>query len=397
MRLPRDVEYIIERLESFGHRADIVGGPVRDFLLGRSPEDYDITTDATPDRVKAVFSGDRTVDTGIKHGTVSLILRGIFYEITTYRVDGEYKDSRHPDSVSFTDKLSDDLARRDFTMNAVCYNPRDGFTDPYGGRDDISERIIRAVGDPEKRFSEDALRILRAIRFASVLGFEIESTTRQAVFDKKDLLTKVSAERIYTEWKKLLSGKFAYSVIEEFSSVISVFLPKLSEPNLPSAHLFSEADYLSRMLSVFSLTLGDGAPSAYDSAMKTLKTDRAVRETGISVLSSLKKFDLSTDVGLKCALMRLGEDNARALVRLEYTLGNTEKNTEARLNSLLSSGTPYRISDLRIGGTELMRLGIEGKRIGECLTRLLSLVVEDRILNESEALIAEAQKINRQL
>ena len=169
MDLPIDVLYIIERLGASGFSAHVVGGSVRDSLIGRSLGDFDITMNATPDETKAVFEGCKTVDTGIKHGTVTLVLGGIPYEITTYRVDGDYKDNRHPDSVRFTDRLEEDLARRDFTVNAMAYSPDAGLSDPFGGREDAARKLIRAVGDPRVRFDEDALRILRALRFASVL------------------------------------------------------------------------------------------------------------------------------------------------------------------------------------------------------------------------------------
>ena len=181
MRLPENVNYIISRLREYGYRADVVGGPVRDFLLGKVPSDYDLTTDATPDKVKEIFNSHRTVDVGIQHGTVALILDGEQYEITTYRVDGEYSDSRHPDSVAFTVDIAEDLRRRDFTMNAIAYNPTDGITDPYGGEEDVRARLIRAVGDPVTRFTEDALRILRGARFASVLGFTVDEETASAI------------------------------------------------------------------------------------------------------------------------------------------------------------------------------------------------------------------------
>ena len=185
--LPKEPLYIIEALNAKGFRADIVGGPVRDFLLGKAPDDYDVTTDATPEEVKEVFSHERVIETGIKHGTVTLVKNGANYEITTYRIDGEYKDSRHPESVSFTKRIEEDLARRDFTMNAIAYNPKDGVTDPFFGKEDIRLGIIRAVGEPELRFTEDALRILRGARFSSRLGFVVEEKTKDAMQKKKEL------------------------------------------------------------------------------------------------------------------------------------------------------------------------------------------------------------------
>ena len=183
MILTPDVEFILKRLNEKGHRADVVGGPVRDFLRGVTPSDYDITTSATPEEMRFVFKDERTIETGIKHGTITLVYKGENVEITTYRVDGEYTDNRHPESVQFTRKLSGDLERRDFTMNAIAYNPNGNIVDLFDGRSDISNGIIRAIGEPKVRFTEDALRILRAIRFSSCLGFKIEEKTRKAMLE----------------------------------------------------------------------------------------------------------------------------------------------------------------------------------------------------------------------
>ena len=174
IELPTDVLFIINKIREFGYRADVVGGAVRDSIIGRELGDFDITTNALPEKTKEIFAGYRIIDTGIKHGTVTLVIGKAQYEITTYRIDGGYTDNRHPDSVSFTSDIVEDLARRDFTVNAIAYNPYDGLTDPYGGRGDVDSRIIRAVGDPRVRFDEDALRILRALRFSAALDFDID-------------------------------------------------------------------------------------------------------------------------------------------------------------------------------------------------------------------------------
>ena len=228
MKIPHGAKFIITRLNSNGYRGDIVGGCVRDYLLGKEPNDFDITTDALPDEMRRIFSDLKTVDTGIKHGTLTVIVDSVQYEVTTYRIDGEYSDNRHPDKVSFTNKLSDDLSRRDFTVNAMCYNEHDGVTDMFGGKEDLSARIIRAVGDPVLRFHEDSLRILRALRFAATLNFEIEKNTADAIFKTSSLLKNVSRERVYTEWKKLICGVGASRIIREYGSVIEVVIPELT-------------------------------------------------------------------------------------------------------------------------------------------------------------------------
>ena len=389
--LPRDVEYIISSLEAAGYRADIVGGSVRDFLLGKTPGDYDITTSALPDEVKAVFSTERTIDTGIKHGTVTLILDSVPYEITTYRFDGEYDDSRHPSSVSFTRRIEDDLMRRDFTVNAMAYSTRHGLTDLYGGRGDIAARLIRAVGDADTRFGEDALRILRALRFAATLGFDIEKDTADAVIRNAYRLSKVSAERIYIEWRKLLCGEHSYRIIRDFSAVVGEIIPELSSLKLPDESRFERATYLSRMLSLFALSCEDSA-SSFESAMRRLRVDNATRIMGTTVLSSLGKFDLKTDKGIVYALKEIGELAVRELIELEILLGYDARSASERLDAILPAGVPYRISDLKINGNDLLAIGAQGREIGDILNLLLDEVIEGRIQNEPDALTAAAKQ-----
>ena len=395
MQLTRDVEFIISRLEEQGYRADVVGGPVRDFLRGHTPSDYDITTSALPDEIKAAFSDMRTVDTGIKHGTVTLILGGAGYEITTYRIDGEYRDSRHPESVSFTSDIEEDLARRDFTMNAIAYSHRFGITDPFFGREDIKSKIIRAVGDPNKRFSEDALRILRALRFASCLGFSIEKQTKEAVFSKAHLLKNISAERIYSEWIKLLSGERAYEVITEYRDVISVFLPELSELRMPSAHAFSAAEVDVRQMSLFYLSCGEECADKFALAMRRLKTDSDTRRLGERVLSCVGKFERSTSAQIGRMLMDIGVSYAKKVVALEETLGIGDGDGINKIDEYISSGEPYLLSHLAIGGDELREIGFSGADIGEALSYLLLQTVEKKIKNDERELLARAMELFR--
>ena len=385
--LPKTVEYILSELEAAGYRADIVGGSVRDFLLGKAPGDYDITTSALPEEVKAVFPTERTIDTGIKHGTVTLLLDGTPFEITTYRFDGEYNDSRHPSSVSFTRRIEDDLMRRDFTVNAMAYSCRHGLTDLYGGREDIEKRLIRAVGDPDVRFSEDALRILRAVRFAATLGFEVEKSTAEAAFRNMHLLSNVSAERIYIEWKKMLSGDFAYPVLRDFSGLIEAIIPELPPLTMPDEKRFGKASYLSRMFSLFALSRENPAV-AFESAARRLRVDNNTRTLGVSLLSSLGKFDLDSDKGITYALNNIGEIATRELINLEILLGNTDLTALSRLDTLLSLGTAYRISDLAVNGNDLIALGVSGREIGALLDLLLACVIEGSVENERGALLS---------
>ena len=212
MWIPENVEWIIRELMAHGFEAYAVGGCVRDSVLGREPEDWDITTSAKPEQVKQIFH--RTVDTGIEHGTVTVLIDKEAYEVTTYRVDGEYEDHRHPKEVTFTASLEEDLKRRDFTINAMAYNPQTGLVDIFEGIDDLNKKIIRCVGNPRERFDEDALRILRAIRFSAQLGFEIDNMTKEAMTEKAETLRDVSAERIRIELVKLLVSKHPEKIRE---------------------------------------------------------------------------------------------------------------------------------------------------------------------------------------
>lgn len=227
IEIPEEVGAILAVLERHGFEAYVVGGCVRDSLLGQTPHDWDICTAALPEEVMGCFTGERTLPTGIAHGTVTLVREGVPYEITTFRVDGDYSDGRHPDSVSFVRNLTEDLARRDFAVNAMAYSPRTGVVDCFGGWQDLQERQVRAVGKPAARFEEDALRILRALRFASVYGFGIEAKTASAARKLKNTLTNVAVERIFSEFARLLCGSGAGRVLTAFPDIFSVFLPEI--------------------------------------------------------------------------------------------------------------------------------------------------------------------------
>ena len=391
MQLTENVKFILARLNEKGYRADVVGGPVRDFLRGVTPDDYDITTDASPEEIKSAFSDKRTVDTGIKHGTVTVMLDKKPYEITTYRIDGEYKDSRHPESVEFTKDISLDLSRRDFTVNAIAYNERDGFTDLFSGISDIENKILRAVGDAEIRFTEDALRILRLVRFASTLGFLVEEKTGKAAFSKMHLLRQISAERIYTEWKKMLSGSNAYDVLLKYREIFEFIIPEITDFSLPDRALFNSSDYATRFFSLF-VKNGVGNPELFLSATSSLKTDSQIKNTGVLVLSSIGKYDF-WDGNLLSLLMELGLDGALALSRLEILIGGAPLGCDLRISALSESGEAYRLSDLAINGKDVESLGIAGKEIGVTLKALLSAVVFGKCKNEKAELLAYAKNI----
>lgn len=228
MDIPQGIIQVLNRLESSGFEAYIIGGCVRDSLMGKQPHDFDITTSALPEETMAVFKGYKVIPTGIKHGTVTVHVEGEPIEITTYRVDGDYADGRHPDEVCFTRSLAEDVSRRDFTMNGIAYSPTRGLFDKYAGAEDIRRGLIRCIGDPDKRFSEDTLRILRALRFSAVLGFEIEQHTADSIRRNRALLKNVSGERILAELSKLLCGSNCGEVLRGYPEVLAQIIPELS-------------------------------------------------------------------------------------------------------------------------------------------------------------------------
>ena len=394
MRLPDSVSFIIDRMRSCGFSAHVVGGSVRDSLIGRPLGDFDITTDATPDQTKAVFSDYKTVDTGIKHGTVTLVIDGVPYEITTYRVDGDYKDNRHPDSVTFTSCLEEDLARRDFTVNAMAYSPSSGLCDPFGGRADADRRLIRAVGDPSVRFDEDALRILRALRFAAVLGFEIEDNTKNAARELSSRLNSISKERIYTELKKLISGVNAYSVISEFSDILSVCLEGLVIEKLPDKERFESAGYLTRLASVIYLNLDDPMGDA-ERILTALKTDKFTRTHICSVINAYDNGAFDTEIDVLHTLVSYGVEATEGALALGITLGRFNERECNTLTAAIASGKPYMISHLAIRGGDLAALGIKGEAIGDALSLLLAAVIDGKAENSKDTLIEYFQKNNR--
>ena len=393
MQLTENVKFIINRLNEKGFRADVVGGPVRDFLRGVTPDDYDVTTDASPQEIKEAFSDKRTVDTGIKHGTVTVVIDKEPYEITTYRIDGEYRDSRHPESVEFTRDISLDLSRRDFTVNAIAYNERDGYTDLFSGISDIENKILRAVGDAEKRFSEDALRILRLVRFAATLGFSVEEKTHAAAFSQMHLLRQISAERIYTEWKKMLSGRNAYDVLLKYREIFEFVIPEISGFSLPDRDLFLSSDYESRFFSLF-VKNGVGFSELFLKASSNLKTDSQIKNTGILLLSSIGKYDFSNG-NLLVPLMELGFDSALALSRLEILIGRAPVGCDIKIIEISESGAVYKLSDLAVNGKDVESIGVVGKEIGVTLKALLSAVVFGRCKNEKDELLSLAKNIVR--
>ena len=382
--LPSDTEYIIETLQKNGYEAYAVGGCVRDMLNSDTPHDFDITTSAEPEAVISLFK--KTVPTGIKHGTVTVIINGVPNEVTTYRTDGEYRDHRRPDSVIFVKSLREDLARRDFTVNAMAYNKRDGLKDFFGGKQDIQNRILRAVGEPERRFYEDALRILRLFRFSSVLGFNIEENTLKAALEYAPTLKSVSAERIYSELLKTLCGKnpAALKPLTDISGLR--FSGLTSDPDYGILPLLGSAD---TKLFAFLYSGGADVTAALDFLRVPNKTKKAARD----MLTLLNMPFPKTKPEIKEMLYLTSPVSVENYFDYKAAYGENCENARNMLSEIIENAEPYKISDLKIRGEDLKKLGIRGRETGEMLEALRKYVIPDPTLNTKSRLLEEIKNL----
>lgn len=414
MEIPEAVSLIIRTLTKAGYEAYAVGGCVRDSILGRTPDDWDITTSAKPDQVKELFG--RTVDTGIAHGTVTVLIRKEGFEVTTYRIDGEYRDGRHPDHVEFTPSLREDLKRRDFTINAMAYNPDTGLVDLFGGQQDLREGKIRCVGDAGERFNEDALRILRAVRFAAQLGFEIEEDTKKAIKRLSANLGKISKERIQTELVKLLLSPHPQELRNAWElSITKVILPwwdeMMERPQEDSRGGQSAGDHTLSVLGQIEPTrvlrlaaLFYNAGSGEESSLlagKTLKDLKFDNDTIYQVKALCLWHDREISLSkpqVRRAMNQLGSQlfpELLALRRADCLM--REENEEqllrlARLTALYEeikdAKDPITLKDLAVTGSDLIRAGMKpGKGIGEMLQRMLEEVLDCPEHNDREWLL----------
>lgn len=435
--IPSYIENVISILENGSHQAFIVGGCVRDSIMGREPSDWDITTSALPEETKECFKEYKTLDTGIKHGTVTVLTDSRVVEITTFRKEEGYSDNRHPDRVNFVKDIESDLSRRDFTVNAMAYNPKTGLADPFSGQEDIEKKVIRCVGDGEKRFTEDALRIMRALRFSSVLGFEIEEETSRCIHKLKGLLKNVSAERLRDELMKLLSGKDAYRVLKEYDDVFFTLIPELEKEKGTEQncvyHIYDvwehtltavrEADNdpvlrLTMMLhdiakprckvtdekgiDHFPGHAAVGADMAFD-ILKGLKFDNKTISTVTKlvlhhddrVYNDLKKLPLYVaEFGFDFCLMLDRVSRADTLgqnKRFFNVLEKCDKYIE-ELEKLRSSGLCLDKRDLEITGSDLRKLGYEGREIGKKFDEIFEKVLLRELDNDKEKLLEYASK-----
>ncbi len=390
LQLPAHTAFAIGRLEQAGFAGYCVGGCVRDCLLGRAPADWDITTDALPGQVKAAFADCRLLETGLRHGTLTLVYQGELLEITTFRVDGPYTDGRHPDTVSFTSRLELDLSRRDFTVNAIAYAPRTGLIDPFGGQQDLRKRQIRCVGEPQRRFAEDALRILRALRFSSTLGFSIAPDTALAVHANAPLLGQVSAERITQEFEKLLLGENAGQLLADYADVIGCFLPGFSAPELP----------ISRLPQQIAVRLAAAGacypPDRFGQRLQALKFPHETVRLAVLLRRLLELPLPGTRTAIRRALHLAGPDALAQSFLMQAARGKDVRQAQTLLRQTLENGDCWERRMLAVSGKDLLHERGNGCRsgawVGETLDYLLDGVIAGRFPNQPAALLDAARR-----
>lgn len=408
IEMPGEVKFIISELENHDYEAFAVGGCIRDSLLGRTPDDWDITTSATPEEIKEIFQ--RTVDTGIKHGTVTVLIGKKAFEVTTYRVDGAYTDGRHPESVRYSKYLKEDLRRRDFTINAFAYNDECGLRDEFLGFRDLEWKIIRAVGNPEDRFSEDALRMMRAIRFAAQLGFNIELNTYNAIIKMAPNIKKVSAERIQVELTKTLMSDHPevtaeYAKTGLFVEILPVLYDILS--GISAQKTLGLLRYVPKMVIMrYTALLRYRKPQEARAVLKKLKLDNFTVNTVVKLIehqNDINDVIEENDISVREAINRYGTEllelmfefaEADGRMKRDYTGLNSRgrnvhlKTIKRLYEEILDRGDCVSLKGLAVNGNDLTELGIVGEKIGETLNWLLHIVMENPALNNKNTLIS---------
>ncbi len=402
IEIPDYVQNVLTHLEASGFEAFVVGGCVRDSIMGKNPDDWDICTSAKPDDVKTVFDGICTyITTGEKHGTITVISNDVPIEITTYRSDGVYNDGRHPQNVTYVSSIVQDLSRRDFTINAIAYDKRSGIIDIFNGINDIKNGIIRCVGVPSERFSEDALRIMRALRFSAVLSFEIEKETSLAIHGCKKLLENISAERIFAELSKLLLAKSPSKILKKYIDVFGIFINLFCDNKYQMKYI-DMIDMLPHKISsrlaacLYPLDLYD-----VKNVLKKLKVDRVTCDR-VSIILENKNLKMPHDrVAAKYLLNKVGLSNAIDIIEFYKVLNIINDsnclnldNSIYLINEIVADNECYCLKDLKIKGFDIVKLGVaQGTQIGIILNELLIKVIEGEVNNNREDLIAKAIEI----
>ncbi|MBR4768454.1 MAG: CCA tRNA nucleotidyltransferase [Lachnospiraceae bacterium] len=395
--MPKAAKTILNVLRSGGFEGYIVGGCVRDALLGRTPNDWDVTTNATPEEIKSLFP--KTYDTGIQHGTVTVRMYGDSYEVTTYRVDGDYSDSRHPDSVTFTRNLAEDLKRRDFTINAMAYNDIDGLVDLFGGKEDLDRRVIRAVGNASDRFTEDALRIMRCIRFAAQLDFEIEHDTYLAAVKLSDRIRFISAERVREELLKILDSDHPDYVrkLDDIGAMDSFYVEyRAHRDEITKKLLAMPNDRILRLTALLNHT-GRTIAESYQVAERFFDALKFDNDTKNAVLHIIRFSEtlLTTDrYQLRLFLNAAGEQDAlRILTYMELDRALDMSAVRSVVEDILASHECTCLKEMALSGKDLIRLGMKpGREMGELLMSLLAEVLKDPSLNRKEVLEEKARE-----
>lgn len=385
LKIPENINFVLEAIEKSDYEAYIVGGCVRDMILGKKPFDFDITTNALPEKIISLF--EHTICTGLKHGTVTVMVDGQPVEVTTYRTEGDYSDSRHPDSVKFVSRVEDDLARRDFTVNAICYNPKTGIVDPFGGLGDIDARILRAVGEADIRFKEDALRIMRLFRFCASLGFEIEPCTLESAVSNAPLLQKVSRERIAVELKKTVNAKNPAAISPLIKSGALEFLGINRCEKLDKINKLLDNENL-RLFAFLYLCSND-----IMNALSCLKCSNALKDYCRTEEKLYKQFTLDSKTDIKSALRISSPDMVYDALAFRRVIFDEDTDIAERiLKETIDNNEPYKISHLAVCGDDLIKLGFKGYDIGKALDRLLDLVIIHPEFNTYEILMEKIKK-----
>ena len=440
-RLPAPVGQALLRLEQHGFEAYLVGGCIRDAMLGKTPHDWDIATNARPAQVRRAFADYPVLETGLAHGTVTVLLDHFPLEVTTYRIDGGYQDHRHPSQVQFTPSIRQDLARRDFTVNAMAWSPERGLVDPFSGERDLRAATLRCVGEPRARLEEDALRILRAIRFSSELGFSIEPATARAIHQTAPLLSHIAPERIRAEFFRFLGGAAPGGLLLEYRDVVSVFFPSLRamdgfQQHNPH-HCYSVLEHTAHALDAAVPTLAvrlavflhdTGKPDCFSldengighfyghaahsrriaaSLLRFLRCDHATRDTVLELVARHDTPIPPEPKALRRWMSRMGAERLRLLLQVQradtlamapayHSRAAGLDRTMALLDQLLEERACFRREDLAVTGRDLIRLGVpQGPEIGRILQLLLDAVIEERCPNEPEALLRLAAAAQR--
>ena len=442
IHVPKNAVEALSALEAAGFESYVVGGCVRDALLGREPHDWDITTAAAPEQVEAVFAGARILETGLKHGTVTLLSGGEPLEITTFRSEGAYSDGRRPDSVTFVMDIHQDLLRRDFTVNAMAYSPLRGLRDDFGGQADLAAGLLRCVGDPDERLTEDALRILRGLRFAARYGFTVEQETDAALRRHRDRLSNVSPERIFAELKGILTGPGAGEMMLAYPEIFFTVFPEMApmlgfDQHRPQAHQYDVWGHTAHAVDAtppavilrLAMFFHDcGKPATFsqdpesgkgrffghpqlsaamaDAMLRRMRCDNATRETVTALVENHEMLTGHSKKALRRLLVKLGEERLRLLFDVcradaaahtpevfEKRMAVTDSDQKL-LDEILADGSCLSLKDLAIGGRELVALGLApGPEIGAVLHTLLEEVTDEILPNERESLLRRATEI----